>query len=321
MTQIWRLLGIQPTKDIAEIKQAYANQAKQTHPEEHPEAFRALHDAYRAALRYAKSENRQPPVQAAALHTDTPRTPTAEKRLAEPVSPESVRPDAEMQPHSENLFDGFRKPKPQNPQPTPQPSENELTNADFSRILSEERFRHIENNLHEQEEMRDAALQAARDLYANRSAAYSKRAWRRYYASPAVQPLLQDAAFIQRFSLFFADCDLNRAMATCAKEAFGLSRFTPDANKGVYDLLYTTVQRYFRTAKPYLEIWEPMVFFFLRILNFCRQDTPRKVLTVLGIVLLVLACALPGVRYAAIGLLATKLYLRAARKKGKKPKS
>lgn len=51
---IWQTLGIEPTDDLEAIKQTYAAQAKRYHPEEHPEAFRTLHDAYRQAVRYAR---------------------------------------------------------------------------------------------------------------------------------------------------------------------------------------------------------------------------------------------------------------------------
>lgn len=52
---VWELLGIAPTTDIAKIKSAYARQAKLYHPEEHPEEFKALQKAYKAALQEAKS--------------------------------------------------------------------------------------------------------------------------------------------------------------------------------------------------------------------------------------------------------------------------
>ena len=58
---IWQILGIAPTKDITEIKKAYAAKAKQTNPEEDPEGFEELHNAYRTALRMAKSKVVQPP--------------------------------------------------------------------------------------------------------------------------------------------------------------------------------------------------------------------------------------------------------------------
>lgn len=53
---IWNILKIKPTKDIKEIKKAYAKLAKQFNPEEHPEEFKKIYDAYKAACRYAKSE-------------------------------------------------------------------------------------------------------------------------------------------------------------------------------------------------------------------------------------------------------------------------
>ena len=53
---IWEWLDIPPSTDIAEIKSAYARQAKIYHPEEHPEEFKALQSAYKTALRIAKSQ-------------------------------------------------------------------------------------------------------------------------------------------------------------------------------------------------------------------------------------------------------------------------
>ncbi len=52
---IWDILGIQPTRDIKEIKKAYAILAKKNNPEEHPEEFRRIHDAYKSAIAFAKS--------------------------------------------------------------------------------------------------------------------------------------------------------------------------------------------------------------------------------------------------------------------------
>lgn len=51
---MWQTLGIQPTGNLETIKQAYAVQSKRYHPEEHPDEFRVLHDAYRQAVRYAR---------------------------------------------------------------------------------------------------------------------------------------------------------------------------------------------------------------------------------------------------------------------------
>ena len=50
----WKTLELAPTADVREIKRAYARLTKKYHPEDAPEEFRALHDAYEQALAYAK---------------------------------------------------------------------------------------------------------------------------------------------------------------------------------------------------------------------------------------------------------------------------
>ncbi|MBU5474498.1 J domain-containing protein [Roseburia sp. MSJ-14] len=51
---VFEILGIEPTKDIRAIKKAYAVKVKSCHPEEEPELWKKLHDAYDEAIRYAK---------------------------------------------------------------------------------------------------------------------------------------------------------------------------------------------------------------------------------------------------------------------------
>lgn len=54
----WEILGISPTDDMREIKSAYARKAKEFNPEEHPEEFKRVHDAYKNACAYAKRRQR-----------------------------------------------------------------------------------------------------------------------------------------------------------------------------------------------------------------------------------------------------------------------
>lgn len=56
---IWETLGIQPTSDIETIKLAYAAKAKEAHPEEDPEGYQILRQAYKAALQSAKVQKNQ----------------------------------------------------------------------------------------------------------------------------------------------------------------------------------------------------------------------------------------------------------------------
>ncbi|MBR1798240.1 MAG: hypothetical protein IJ757_09580 [Clostridiales bacterium] len=56
MQDIWQVLGIEPTEDIIAIKRAYTAKAHTMNPEDEPDRFRELHDAYRTALSVAKGE-------------------------------------------------------------------------------------------------------------------------------------------------------------------------------------------------------------------------------------------------------------------------
>lgn len=56
--ETWEILSIEPTTDIRLIKKAYAEKLAIYHPAEHPEKFQCLQEAYRGALRYAKSSDR-----------------------------------------------------------------------------------------------------------------------------------------------------------------------------------------------------------------------------------------------------------------------
>lgn len=46
----WQILGIEPTSDKKEIKKAYAKLLKQYHPEENPEEFKQIQEAYQQCL-------------------------------------------------------------------------------------------------------------------------------------------------------------------------------------------------------------------------------------------------------------------------------
>ncbi|MBV4422873.1 J domain-containing protein [Clostridium tyrobutyricum] len=48
----WDILGIEPTEDKSAIKEAYASQLNLHHPEDDPEGFQALREAYETALKY-----------------------------------------------------------------------------------------------------------------------------------------------------------------------------------------------------------------------------------------------------------------------------
>jgi len=52
---MWKTLGIEPTRDLAVIKKAYARQVKRYRPDTHPEQYQSLREAFDQAKRHAKS--------------------------------------------------------------------------------------------------------------------------------------------------------------------------------------------------------------------------------------------------------------------------
>lgn len=52
---IWGILGIEQTRDTAVIRRAYAAQATQCNPEDDPEGFLQLRQAYERAMSYANA--------------------------------------------------------------------------------------------------------------------------------------------------------------------------------------------------------------------------------------------------------------------------
>ena len=115
---MWNILGIEPTKDIKAIKAAYAKLAKQYNPEEHPEEFKRIFDAYKSACAYARSKN-----------TPEPQKPdTTQEGLNL-----SFAPKQEQSQSQENAFDFSNL--NENAKPKPQMEDKKEDNAlDFSSV-------------------------------------------------------------------------------------------------------------------------------------------------------------------------------------------
>lgn len=105
---IWEILGIPPTTDIVTIKKAYADRAKEWHPEEHPEEFKRLCNAYQTAVKWAKSGGtgkagasvETPPAKRAELQQEVPqqKSPQPENPHSEESQPAKRAEDEEPRP-------------------------------------------------------------------------------------------------------------------------------------------------------------------------------------------------------------------------------
>ena len=59
MSWPWSQLGLSGPSDLPEIRHAYAEKLKTTHPEDDPEGFQSLHAAYQAASRIARQRKKR----------------------------------------------------------------------------------------------------------------------------------------------------------------------------------------------------------------------------------------------------------------------
>lgn len=55
----YQILGLQPGADLQAIRDAYAEMSKKYHPEEHPDEFQQIHDAYQTLSRAARRSGRR----------------------------------------------------------------------------------------------------------------------------------------------------------------------------------------------------------------------------------------------------------------------
>lgn len=89
---IWNVLGITQTTDRKAIQKAYSEQLKKYHPEEHPEEFQKLQEAYRRASAYARNKGQTSEL---AEEVEVP--------VKEPVDISSIEPEDAFASHIEVL--------------------------------------------------------------------------------------------------------------------------------------------------------------------------------------------------------------------------
>lgn len=86
MQSCWEILGIERTKDKLEIRKAYTKLAHTISPEEDPEGFQRIHNAFKEALRYAGSDEFPIDIPQADIPSDKPGEAEPEKEEV-PVLP------------------------------------------------------------------------------------------------------------------------------------------------------------------------------------------------------------------------------------------
>ena len=128
MVNDWSVLGLEePTQDVSAIRQAYARKARECHPEEDPEGFLRLREAYQAALSYAERGASPPP--------PAPAAPAGKQDAAQAEDGEEDRELDEDGEEEQAEFHGWVIPE-QEPEDRPNPYEDSEAIRKFEELYT-----------------------------------------------------------------------------------------------------------------------------------------------------------------------------------------
>ena len=102
MSWPWSQLGLPGPSGLSEVRHAYAEKLKTTHPEEDPEGFQRLHSAYQLASRMARQQKRE----GGAPQPERPPQPTSKPPRPQEISFDELRQDGGEAPHRPREEDG-----------------------------------------------------------------------------------------------------------------------------------------------------------------------------------------------------------------------
>lgn len=222
---IWEILGIQPVKDPKAVKRAYAKKCRTCHPEEAPEEFDRLHQAYEAALAYCSLEETDEKIERLP-HKAGPYSQT-----------EETREDNQAAKTCEMDFDGLIR-----------------QGLEAEAALSDRRLMEAVRQLHKETDPDS-------DLYQNQFEEALWK-WKDLLTAPENQSTLRSQDFMARLCLWFMrnEHDLWHAEVVAVAIAYDLKDFQhqyPDPNP-LLTKLYSLVLEYTPVCREYLNLYAEM---------------------------------------------------------------
>ena len=190
MSWPWSQLGLSGPSGLSEIRHAYAEKLKDTHPEEDPEGFQQLHAAYQLASRMARQRKRRTEAQMPAPETERPSRPAP----APPQPPEDFKFDELLQGDSGPT----RRPQEEGPDWDYDRlfAEGEAERAEYRRRRGEERRKERRRQWDSQEEQlrfrqeqerwqdTEAILHIMERMYDSQA---GTETWKQFFLSPMFQ--------------------------------------------------------------------------------------------------------------------------------------
>lgn len=234
---IWDELGIARTNDIRQIKKAYAAKSKLVHPEEHPEEFRQLHEAYESALMYAKANKNQ---------------------VQQNVSAENVQ-DEEQRPFTESQFDfkhtdhhsqiekanevdsdktddiDFSSIQQSSDKPTEEEEQGNV-NFDFDKAIYQSEIKRNNQIM----EMTETVIRNADKLYHSK-VFDTEMQWLDVFNNDFVDSIINEPIFLNELCSFLRTHKVNENMANALFKVFHLGDIVSYKDKGQLEEIYNLV--------------------------------------------------------------------------------
>lgn len=257
---IWDELGISPTKNVREIKKAYAAKTKLVHPEEHPEEFQKLHEAYKAALNIAKSDvsfsgyvNEKKDAKADAVEEDS-----AEKEFDFNTvkNSDENKADAENDEESET----FQFSKSNHLQQPKAVDYEQNDNFDFQASIKMNALRR--NN--EVMEKTEIVISKANALY-NQKFNDIERDWLNIFCADFVDEIMYEPVFLKELCRFLNSHKIYENMANAVYKSFNLGAITADS-AGELEELYRIIDNARAQSYERLRIKIKLLWYIICIL-------------------------------------------------------
>lgn len=285
---IWEELGIERTDNAREIKRAYAAKLKLVHPEEHPEEFQKLHEAYKSALDIAKNQANMPKRQAVPVVEKREKPSVADNAEAtidfnfiKETADETANEDSREKPIS---FD-FKNKKNKTEETERENSAAKRENLyDFDGAIKRNTLRH-DNEVMEKAEI---VLKKAADLY-NKKLFSSKQDWMDIFSSDAVEEIRYEPIFLKELCRFLKTHKIYENISNAVYDAFYLEVIDC---KGADELeeLYNIISR--KRAEAYIRLENKIK---LVLMSACFLIAALILLIFAGQYFISLALAVPAI--------------------------
>lgn len=246
----YRVLGLAPDSTQEEVKEAYASLSKKYHPEEHPEEFQRIHEAYSFLTRRRRSRTVE----------------TTYSEWEEPKEEPSVEP---KQPVVKPPTFNFEEIKPENVAPVNDgdSEEEKKHNFDFNSIKSEKVKQESPTysfeeamekaKIEEIQKLHELALEAAAELKVLASPKYKSnlKAYKALFEDKKYEAIIRRADFLEKLCDVLEDSKLSKKVYNYIIEFYRLRGRNPSELSQVGLRLYQILD-----AKVGMKQSNPAVF-------------------------------------------------------------